>query len=241
MSNHDCFLPIRPLLFLDQTAILEAGDEIIVPDTLLHKWMDLFAPGTPMLCRLTNVEKELNRIVCVGSSDQSNAAYVPRWILDHLGYASDEDEQVFLSPYLDEIPSAQRIRLRPMDNAAYHTDLRQAFETYLDRFHVMEAGTTICLPLEELGGYEVCSFVEAVEPPGIVRLGGEVQIEFLEPEGGIPEHESVVENTVAAAVVASATTEVVASEEVGAAIAAPDQDAIRQARIRFYANLNKNS
>jgi hypothetical protein len=100
----------------------------------------------------------------------------------------------------------------------------------------MEAGTTICLPLEELGGYEVCSFVEAVEPPGIVRLGGEVQIEFLEPEGGIPEHEEVVpENTV---------TNPVVSEEVGVAIATPtnqdNQDAIRQARIRFYANLNKN-
>jgi hypothetical protein len=221
---------------LDQTAILEAGDEIIVPDSLLHKWMDLFAPGTPMLCRLTNVEKDLSRIVCVGSSDQSNAAYVPCWILEHLGYALDKDEQVFLSPYLEEIPSAQRISLRPLDNAAYHTDLRQAFETYLDRFHVMEAGTTLSLPLEELGGYEVCSFVEAVEPPGIVRLGGEVQIEFLEPEGGIPEHEEVVpENTV---------TNPVVSEEVGVAIATPtnqdNQDAIRQARIRFYANLNKN-
>jgi len=239
MSNHDCFLPIHPLLFLDQTAILEAGDEIIVPDSLLHKWMDLFAPGTPMLCRLTNVEKDVSRIVCVGSSDPSNAAYVPRWILDHLGYASGEDEQVFLSPYLDEIPSAQRISLRPMDNAAYHTDLRQAFETYLDRFHVMEAGTTICLPLEELGGYEICSFIEAVEPPGIVRLGGEVQIEFLEPEGGIPEHEPVVEPVVENIVSIPVVTD--ATEEVGAAIAAPDQDAIRQARIRFYANLNKNS
>ena len=242
MSNHDCFLPIRPLLFLDQTAILEAGDEIIVPESLLHKWMDLFAPGTPMLCRLTHVEKDLSRIVCVGSSDQSNAAYVPRWILDHLGYASEEDEQVFLSPYLEEIPSAQRISLRPMDNAAYHTDLRQAFETYLDRFHVMEAGTTLSLPLEELGGYEVCSFVEAVEPPGIVRLGGEVQIEFLEPEGGIPEHEPVV-STVAMPVVADATTEVIsdATTGVGVAITTPDQDAIRQARIRFYANLNGSS
>ena len=30
--------------------------------------------------------------------------------------------------------------------------------------------------------------MEAVEPPGVVRLGGEVFIEFLEPDGGIPEH-----------------------------------------------------
>jgi hypothetical protein len=47
----------------------------------------------------------------------------------------------------------------------------------------------LSVPLEELGGYEICAFVEAVEPPGCVRLGGEVQLEFLEPEGGIPEHE----------------------------------------------------
>jgi hypothetical protein len=62
-------------------------------------------------------------------------------------------------------------------------------EHYLDRFHTMEAGTMLSVPLEELGGYEICAIVEAVEPPGCVRLGGEVQLEFLEPEGGIPEHE----------------------------------------------------
>jgi len=231
MSSHDLILPIKPLSFVDQEAILEAGDEIIVPQKVLNQWMDLFPPGMPMLARLTNTESECSRVVCIGSSDSSESAYAPRWILEHLGYSGADDQQVYMSPYLEEIPQAIRISLRPMDNAAYHSDLRKAFETYLDRFHVMEAGTTICLPLEELGGYEICSFVEQVEPFGIVRLGGEVQIEFLEPEGGIPEHEEPP----------AAVNEVVAETAVAVAVPTKDEvEAIRAARVRYYANLNRS-
>jgi hypothetical protein len=234
MSNHDLILPIKPLSFVDQEAILEAGDEIIVPRKVLDQWMDLFPPGMPMLARLTNMETDTGRIVCIGSSDSSDATYVPRWILEHLGYSGSDDQQVYMSPYLEEIPQAIRISLRPMDNAAYHSDLRKAFETYLDRFHVMESGTTICLPLEELGGYEVCSFVEQVEPFGIVRLGGEVQIEFLEPEGGIPEHEEppsvpAVENEV--------VTEIPVLQKVPTK---EELEAIRAARVRYFTNQNLN-
>jgi hypothetical protein len=117
-----------------------------------------------------------------------------------------EDQLVSIEPWTQEIPQAIRLSLRPLDNAGYHTDLRAAVEHYLDRFHTMEAGTMLSVPLEELGGYEICAFVEAVEPPGCVRLGGEVQLEFLEPEGGIPEHEEVaVPEPVPAVVVSNET------------------------------------
>jgi hypothetical protein len=67
--------------------------------------------------------------------------------------------------------------------------------------------------LEELGGFEICTVVESVEPYGIVRLGGEVHLEMLEPVGGIPEHEQVVE-PVAESVAESVTEASVAEEEV---------------------------
>ena len=60
-------------------------------------------------------------------------------------------------------------------------------------FHVLEEGTTLSVPLEELGGFEINAFIERMEPTPRCRLGGEVIIEFLEPLGGIPEHEPPVE------------------------------------------------
>jgi hypothetical protein len=132
-----------------------------------------------------------------------------------------DEPLISIEPYLEEIPAAIRISLRPMDNAGYHSDLRTAFEQYLDRFHTMEAGTTLLVPLEDLGGYEICAFVEAVEPPGIVRLGGEVQLEFLEPEGGVPEEQVPEPNTVV---------------PVPVPVLTPEQ--IREARIKRFANLN---
>jgi hypothetical protein len=223
-------LTVRPLSFLDQQGLQETGDEIVVPQTVLTEWLDLFAPGTSLLVRLTNLENDLSRIVAIGSSDSSQAVYVPRWILEHLALGYDE-QVVSVEPFTQEIPPAIRICLRPLDNAAYHSDLRTAFERHLDRFHVMEAGTTLSVPLEELGNYEICAFVEAVEPPGLVRLGGEVQIEFLEPEGGIPEQEPVEEpeqepepEPVNAAVPSSVST------------LTPAQ--IREARLKRFANLN---
>jgi len=199
MSNHDRILSIQPLSFLDQESTKEAGDEIVIPETMMHKWMDLFPSGTSMLAKLTHMETDTSRVVCIGSSDKADYVYAPNWILQHLGYSSDGLEQlVYISPYTEEIPAAITISLRPMDTAIYHTDLLEVIQSYLDRFHVMEAGTTICLPLEELGGYEICVVVEQVEPTtaaGIVRLGGEVHLEMLPPEGGIPEHEEVVAET----------------------------------------------
>jgi hypothetical protein len=218
-------LTVRPLSFLDQQGLQETGDEIVVPQTVLNEWIDLFAPGTSLLVRLTNLENDLSRIVAIGSSDSSEAVYVPRWILEHLALGCDE-QVVSMEPFMESLPDAVRISLRPLDNAAYHSDLRLAFERHLDRFHVMEAGTTLSVALEELGNYEICAFVEAVDPPGPVRLGGEVQIEFLEPEGGIPEQ------------VQEPVQEQVQVQEPENTIVAPTAAQIREARIKRFANLN---
>jgi hypothetical protein len=140
--------------------------------------MDLFPPGTPMLARITNMETDISRVVCIGSSDSSEYVYAPNWIMEHIGCS--EEPLVYLAPYLEEIPRATKLNVRQLGDEDHECDLRGAFERFLDRFHVMEGGTTLCVPLEELGGYEILAYVESVEPAGLVRLGGEVQIEFLE-------------------------------------------------------------
>jgi len=245
MSNHDCILPIQPLSFLDQESTIEAGDEIVIPESMMHKWMDLFPSGTSMLAKLTHMETDTSRVVCIGSSDKADYVYAPNWILQHLGYSSDGLEQlVYISPYTEEIPAAISISLRPMDTAIYHTDLLEVIQSYLDRFHVMEAGTTICLPLDELGGYEICTIIEQVEPPGIVRLGGEVHLEMLPPSGGIPEHEEVMtENIVETpSVEIPVITEPPINSAAAVAVTTEDhRTKMQEAWARRFQNLNKKA
>ena len=207
--SHDKVLPIRSLIFLDQQAIQERGDEIVVPQSVMTSWMDLFPPGTPMLARITNMETDMSRVVCIGSSDSSEYIYAPNWIMEHIGCS--EEPLVYLAPYVEEIPRATKLNVRQLGDEDHECDLRGAFERLLDRFHVMEGGTTLCVPLEELGGYEILAYVESVEPAGLVKLGGEVQIEFLEDSR--PPFEEVAVNSVAVNSVTEEQLPVVLTQE----------------------------
>jgi hypothetical protein len=165
------------------------GDEIRVHRFIFENhFLNEFEVGQPMLVRITNRENGLNRIVCIGAPHlgERNVVYIPQWIIENLGL------ETFLSwiniePFHDPIPNATMIYLKPMDSAIYHTDIRECFERALDRYHVLEVGSMLSIFVESLGGYEVNAYVERLEPGSIVRLGGEVNVEFLEPDGGIPE------------------------------------------------------
>jgi hypothetical protein len=58
-------------------------------------------------------------------------------------------------------------------------DVRAAVEAYLDRFHVLEPATMMTIPV---GYLDIPMYVERTEPAPLVRLGGEVVVEFLEEE-----------------------------------------------------------
>lgn len=186
-------LTVHPLSFVPiTTSHKEHGDEIIIPQRILQTWMEQYPPGAPLLATVTNPDNAVVRTVCIGSGmpegisqGTERCAYMPAWIMDHLGVQGGG--VLSITPVLTELPLAKKLTIRPLDNAAYHTDLRAAVESYLDMFHILEPNTTLSVPLEELGGYEVMVFVETTEPAAVVRLGGEVIIEFCEPEGGIPE------------------------------------------------------
>jgi hypothetical protein len=63
-------------------------------------------------------------------------------------------------------------------------DVRAAVEEYLDRFHVLEPATMMTVPV---GHIDIHMYVERTEPTPLVRLGGEVVVEFLEEELAEPD------------------------------------------------------
>jgi hypothetical protein len=78
-------------------------------------------------------------------------------------------------------PAATRLVLRPHDSAFYHADAKEELERGLTRLGVIKRGTSIRIPLEYLGGFEVTFDVVVTEPANIVLAeGDEVALEFEE-------------------------------------------------------------
>jgi len=185
-------LPIRSILFVEGN---EQGDEIVIPQRLFSVWLDFFPHGQSMLATLEY--QGLKRLVCIGSGHTSEFLYCPQWIISHLGSMIDDESLITIEPFVETLPLATRIVVKILE--PLEDDLRSAMETYLDRFHVLQSETTLALPLQELGNH-VCVYIEAVEPPGWVGLGGEVILEFVEEPVEEPAEEPAV-------VVAAAITE----------------------------------
>ena len=142
-----------------------------------------------MIVEMTNIETGGSRFACAAGQfhlETNRALYAPSWILEHLGIHSDEAACI-VRPVVESLPQATLIVLQSMDSALYHTDMRALFEERLYTFHVLQKGTSLSVCAPELGGYEMCARVERLEPADAVVLGQEVNVEFLEPEGGVLE------------------------------------------------------
>ena len=194
-------LSIRPLCFLEQEIVNERGDEIVVPRRVLEQWMTLYAPSTFMLATLMNPETESKRTVCINGSSAEEAIYVPSWIMEDMGYSLEGEEGVvFMTPQRDDSPAITKIYVRVLTPVPPDTDLRQAVETHLDRFHVLESGITLAIPV---GPLEALIRVEGVEPMPLSLIGGEVLLEFI----GDSEETTVAAEETAVAEVAEVTAE----------------------------------
>ena len=167
--------PIYPVTFLDNPNVV-SGDEIVVPKPVFDQWLELFPPGAPLLARLTNPITDTTCIVCIGGQDTvNNCIFASASVTEAL-----EGDEIRIDPFQEELPSASKLYLRlidmePMDGV----DLRQAVENHLDTYHVLALGTTLRVPVAELGGTEVEFYVEDIEPAPLVRIGGEVLLEIL--------------------------------------------------------------
>jgi hypothetical protein len=156
----------------------DEGDEILVHLRLFDRWADLYG-GKPMLVMVANHTAGTERLVCIGHhhTEESDLVYVPRWILENLACDMTGGTTLHVQPWLSVVPSATHIVLRPLDPVPAGTDMRSAVEAKLDRYHVLETGTT--LPLRLNTGDEIILSVELTEPAVRVALGGEVTVEFL--------------------------------------------------------------
>ena len=185
----DTVLPIRPLCFLEHTPIIEGSDEVAIPKWLFESWLDLFPPSTPMIIAMKAIDTGIERHVCVNGSGPDDAVYCPNWILESMGLGGEGEDYVTLLPYTGEIEAATKISIRLLADAG-DQDVRAAVEAYLDRFHVLEPATMITVPV---GFLEVPMYVERTEPAPLVRLGGEVIVEFLEE---LPEMDEMAEEVI---------------------------------------------
>lgn len=174
----DTVLPIRQLCFLEVSSVIEGSDEIVIPKWLFESWLDLFPPSTPMIIQMKAIDTGMERHVCVNGSGPDDAIYCPNWILESMGLSGDMDEYVTLLPYTGEIEAATKISIRLLGDPG-EQDVRAAVEEYLDKFHVLEPATMMTIPV---GYLEVPIYIERTEPAPLVRLGGEVVVEFLEEE-----------------------------------------------------------
>ena len=158
--------------------MIEGSDEIVIPKWLFESWIDLFPPSTPMIITIKAIDTGMERYLCVNGSGPDDAVYCPNWILENMGLGGEAEEYVTLLPHTEEIETDTKISIRLLGDAG-SLDVRSAVESYIDRFHVLEAGTMLTVPVSEI---EIPMFVERIEPSCLVRLGGEVIVEFLEEE-----------------------------------------------------------
>jgi hypothetical protein len=178
MSSFEELLPIRSLTFVEVDK--EHSDEILVPKAILQVWMEHYPPGCPLLATLTNPVTEQVQTVCIGSHNPDTTdrtIYAPLWIMDQI--STNTDDPVSLQPLFEQPLTATKLVLKPLDRLAYDTDFRSVIEEYLDMFHVLQSGTTLTVPVKDLGGYEIAVYVETTEPDLVVRLGGEVEFEIV--------------------------------------------------------------
>jgi hypothetical protein len=179
--------------------ISEESDTILLPERVWNKWIHHYEEGRPMLVDIRNEALGIERTVCIGPpTGNTTTLYGPTWLLNNIGYDYSDEFTVTVEPHLEEVAQATLLVLRPMDTAIYHSDVRDAFEAALDKFHVIQQGAMITVHIGALGGYEVSAYVERTEPEVLVRLGGEVKVEFIEPEGGVEEFVAAAEAAKAA-------------------------------------------
>ena len=88
-----------------------------------------------------------------------------------------------------DLEKATKIVLKPLDNAIYHSEMRDLLEEAMMDFPLLQKHTQFTIYIEKLGNYPVDIWVEDCEPAELVQLGGEVVVDFAEPLEEVAEWE----------------------------------------------------
>ncbi len=112
-------------------------------------------------------------------SADDNAIYVPYSIYQELSNSISVPKVTATVVY--ELEKATKIVLKPLDNAIYHSEMRDLLEEAMMDYPLLQKHTQFTIYIEKLGDYPVDIWVENCEPAELVQLGGEVVVDFSEP------------------------------------------------------------
>ncbi len=218
-----------------------------------NKWFDDH-PGGLMVLQLRSQTDTTRYVAIAGPYDSSiqderndDIIYLPDSIYQEFENAGSLQLAVQV---IYELEQATKIVLKPLDNAVYHEDMRDLMESAMNEFPLLQKHTQFSVAIESLGGYMVDIWVENVEPAEIVQLGGEVEVEFVEPLEKIVEY-TRVHTPVPVPVSASAyqgmsfpgmDQPLAKPPPASAVVALPsaaDKDAMRAARLARFSSYNK--
>jgi Ubiquitin fusion degradation protein UFD1 len=161
----------------------ELSDEIIIPSYQVNKFMDRFRDNEPLILKLENTENNRHYIVAFGQGHtfDKNTIFVPQWILDILGHNGISDIAMKLTRITQDIPTASKIIIKPLDPMAFEIDTIGCFEKALMNLHTIQENITIPIQVPELGkDYVMFAYIEKVEPASISRIiDGEVGVDFI--------------------------------------------------------------
>ena len=150
------------------------------------KWREIHDDNSEVKRVFANIRLGEQEYVCaLGRPVRSNIEtggnpiFLPPWLIQTMGLEGVGDE-VAVNWISDEhAPEATKIVLRPHESAFYHGDARDELEPVLTQYGMLKKGSTIPVPIEELGGYIILFDVIATEPADLVLMqGDEVAIEF---------------------------------------------------------------
>ena len=145
--------------------------------------------------KLTTVPTGIVRYVAVAGPCECDdySIYLPYSIYQEL--TSGSTLKVTVTVVYD-LEQATKIVLKPLDNAIYHSEMRDLLEEAMMDYPLLQKHTQFTIYIEKLGDYPVDIWVEDCEPAELVQLGGEVVVDFSESL------EEVAEYTAAAAAAA---------------------------------------
>jgi hypothetical protein len=178
----------------DQEHSYASTDGILVPRHLWEEWTSTCS--STMCLRLSQRgQSHTQTQICVVASyhkEDADSFYAPQWMFhtlkkgEELQYETlwDEDDEL-----VNPLPQATQIKVKPLDNAFYHSDIQENLSDYLSHFQTLQKNTVLSVPIKELGGFCVDLLVEECQPSSEVLLRGEVPLELSEPMETVAEWE----------------------------------------------------
>ncbi len=104
---------------------------------------------------------------------------VPRWISEELQGACGL-ECIEVKLYTNIIYKGDEISIRPLDPIVYHMDTLDVLQRGMDKYTVLQEGTTIDIIIEELDNYRVKILIEKLHMArNYMLLGGELELHLV--------------------------------------------------------------